>query len=139
MRKVILGMMMSLDGYAAGPNDEMDWLPPFNDESLWEDAHEEMWKVLDSADTILLGRKTFQIWENYWPAAGKNPSSSESDKRFSRYADETEKVVLSNTLGKTEWNNSRVVGGGDVAREIQKLKQGQGKNIAVAGGAGLAR
>ena len=138
MRKVILGMQMSLDGYGAGPNDEMDWLPPFNDESLWQDANEEMWKVLDSVDTILLGRRTYQIWEKYWPAAGKNPSSSANDKRFSRYADEVEKVVLSNTLRKVEWNNSRLIAG-DVAKEILKLKQQPGKNIGVAGGAGLAR
>jgi dihydrofolate reductase len=138
MRKIILGMMMSLDGYAAGPNDEMDWLPAFDDESMWRDAHEEMWNVLDSVDTVLLGRRTYQIWEKYWPAAGKNPSSSKNDLRFSRFADETQKIVFSNTLKKVEWRNSRLVSG-DISDEVLRLKGQPGKEIALAGGPGLAR
>jgi dihydrofolate reductase len=69
MRKVILSMMMSLDGFIAGPHDEMDWLPPFGDEDLWKDLHQGMWNQLRSVGTLLLGRVTYQIWENYWPAA----------------------------------------------------------------------
>ncbi len=65
MRGVVLGMMMTLDGYAAGRNDEMDWLPPFDKMEMWADAHEEMWNTLDNVDTILLGRLTYQIWEKY--------------------------------------------------------------------------
>jgi len=57
MRKVILSMMMTLDGFIAGPNDEMDWLPPFNDEELWKDIHEEMWNQLRSVDTLLMKHK----------------------------------------------------------------------------------
>ncbi len=57
--------MMSLDGHGAGPNqNEMDWLPAFNDETMWMNAHEEMWNALDSIDTLLLGRVTYQIWQN---------------------------------------------------------------------------
>ena len=67
MRKVVLGMQMTLDGYSTGPNDEMDYLPPFTDEGLWRDLHEDMWQTLDEADTFLLGRRTYQIWEKYWP------------------------------------------------------------------------
>jgi dihydrofolate reductase len=138
MRKMILGMMSTLDGYAAGPNDEMDWLPPFNDESLWQDAHEEMWKQLNTVDTVVLGRVTYQIWEKYWPAAGRNPASSESDRRFSRFADETQKVVLSTTLNDVKWKNTMLIRG-DPREELLKLKQQSGKDIAIAGGAGLAR
>ncbi len=63
MRKMILGMMLSLDGYAVGMNDEMDWLPPFDDARLWKDAHEEMWDQLNTVDTFVLGRVTYEIWE----------------------------------------------------------------------------
>lgn len=91
MRKIVLSMQMTLDGFSTGPNDEMDYLPPFNDENMWKDLHEEMWRNLDAADTFILGRKTYQIWEKYWPAAATNPQSSESDKKFSKYADETQK------------------------------------------------
>jgi len=129
---------MSLDGFVAGPNDEMDWLPPFNDDALWEDIHKEMWNNLRSVDTFLLGRATYQIWENYWPAAATNPASTKNDLEFSRYADETQKVVFSRTLERVDWKNSRLVKG-DIAAEIAALKAQPGKNLALAGGAGLAQ
>lgn len=68
MRKVILAMQMTLDGFSTGPNGEMDWLPLFSNEELWRDLHEEMWNHLRTVDTLLLGRVTYQIWEKYWPA-----------------------------------------------------------------------
>ena len=138
MRKVILSMQMTLDGFSTGPNDEMDYLPPFTNEKMWKDLHEEMWKNLESADTFILGRRTYQIWEKYWPAAATNPQSTESDKRFSRYADETQKIVISNTLDRVEWKNTKLIKN-DIAEEVQKLKQQQGKNLIVAGGATVAQ
>ncbi len=129
---------MTLDGFSTGPNDEMDYLPPFNDSSMWKDLHEEMWRNLEAADTFILGRRTYQIWEKYWPAAASNPQSSESDKRFSRYVDETKKIVISSTIDKVEWKNSMLIKN-NIAEEIQKLKQQPGKNLVVAGGATVAQ
>jgi len=131
-------MMMSLDGFAAGPHDEMDWLPAFNDEEMWKDLHEAMWNQLRSVDTFLLGRVTYQIWEKYWPAAGMSPMSTQSDLDFSRFADTTQKVVFSRTLDRVDWKNTRLVRD-HIPEEIARLKQQPGKNLAVAGGAGLAR
>jgi len=138
MRKVILSMQMTLDGFSTGPNDEMDYLPPFTNETMWKDLHEEMWRNLEAADTFILGRRTYQIWEKYWPAAASNPQSTESDKRFSRFADETQKIVISNTLDRVEWKNTRLIKD-NIAEEIQKVKQQPGKNLIVAGGATVAQ
>jgi dihydrofolate reductase len=129
---------MTLDGFSTGPNGEMDWLPPFNNEELWRDLHEEMWNNLRTVDTLLLGRVTYQIWEKYWPAAATNPSSTKNDIEFSRYAEETQKIVFSNTLDKVEWKNTRLVKE-NIAEEILKMKQQPGKNMVVAGGAGIAQ
>jgi dihydrofolate reductase len=60
MRKVILSMNVSLDGFVAGPNDEMDWLPPQR-RRLWEDIHKGCGTTSGPVDTILLGRTTYQI------------------------------------------------------------------------------
>ncbi|MGA3291032.1 MAG: dihydrofolate reductase family protein [Candidatus Bathyarchaeia archaeon] len=138
MRKIILSMQMTLDGFSTGPNDEMEYLPSFTDENMWKDLHEEMWKNLDLADTVILGRRTYQIWEKYWPAAASNPQSSESDKKFSRYADEIRKIVISSTLNSVEWKNSTLYKN-NLAQEIQKLKQEPGKNMIVVGGATVAQ
>lgn len=138
MRKILLPMMMTLDGFVAGPNGEMDWLPPFDDGALWEDLHEEMWTKLRSVDTLLLGRVTYQIWETFWPAAGSNPRSTKSDIEFSRFADRTQKVVFSKTLDKVEWKNTKLVRG-DIAEEVSRLKEPPGKDLALAGGAGIAQ
>ena len=138
MRKVILSMMMTLDGFAAGPNGEMDWLPPFNDDALWRDIHKQMWANLNSVDTLLLGRVTYQIWEKYWPAAASNPASTKNDLKFSRYAEETQKIVFSRTLENVAWKNTRLVND-NIAEEIAKLKKQPGKNLALAGGPRIAQ
>jgi len=138
MRKIILSMQMTLDGFSTGPNDEMDYLPPFNDEKMWKDLHEEMWKNLEAADTFVLGRKTYQIWEKYWPAAASNPQSTENDVKFSHFADKIQKIVVSSTIDRVEWKNTTLIKD-NVAEEIQKLKQQPGKNLIVAGGATIAQ
>ena len=131
-------MAISLDGFTEGPNGEMDWLPPFDDVEIWKDIHEEMWNLLDNIDTILLGRVTYQIWEKYWPAAAKNPASTENDIKFSQYADDTQKIVFSKTLKEARWKNTRLIKN-NIAEEILKIKKQPGKNIAIAGGANLAQ
>jgi dihydrofolate reductase len=138
MRKIILSMQMTLDGFSTGPNDEMDYLPPFTNEMMWKDLHQEMWKNLEEADTFILGRRTYQIWEKYWPAVARNPQSTESDKRFSKFADETQKIVISNSLDKVEWKNSKLIKD-NIVEEIQKLKQQPGKNLIVVGGETVAQ
>jgi dihydrofolate reductase len=138
MRKMFLAMQTTLDGYAAGPNDEMEWLPPFDNEQLWKEAHAEMWNNLRNVDTMVLGRRTYQIWEKFWPAAGANPKSSDSDRRFSRFAEDVQKIVLSNTLSEANWKNTQLINS-NAKEELQDLKEQSGKDIAVVGGAGLAR
>ena len=134
LRKVILAMQMTLDGFSTGLNGEMDWLPPFDNEEAWKDLHQEMWNQLNNADTMLLGRVTYQIWETYWPSAATNPKSSESDRKFARFAEETQKIVFSNTLEKVNWKNTRLIKD-NISEEIIKLKQQQGKNMYLVGGA----
>lgn len=131
-------MQVSLDGFISRPNGELDWFPPINDENLWKDIQEEMWNQLDSADTILLGRITYQFWENYWPNIKANPSATENDIKFSHFADETQKIVFSKTLDKVEWKNTRLIKE-NIAKEILKMKKQSGKNMVIPGGASIAQ
>jgi dihydrofolate reductase len=132
MRKVILLMHVSLDGFVAGPNGEMDWINM--DEELWGPVT----KLTDEADAALFGRVTYQMMENYWPTAAKNPGATKHDIDHSNWVNNVHKIVFSKTLQTTTWNNSRIVSG-KIAKEINELKQQQGKNLLMIGSVGMAQ
>jgi dihydrofolate reductase len=132
MRKVILAMQVTLDGFIEGPKGEVDW-------AMKED--EETWKyvfdVQRSADTLLLGRVMYPGFEKYWLAARTNPSSTKNEIEYARLADTMQKIVFSKTLKKVEWKTTRIVKD-HIAEEIQRMKQQPGKDMVLLGGAGLA-
>ncbi len=71
MQKLILFMHMSLDGFVGRPNGEMDWVT-MNDDEIGKYL---IGDLLETVDTMLLGRVLYQGFESYWPAAAKNPST----------------------------------------------------------------
>ncbi len=125
MRKVILGMNVTLDGYVAGPNGELDWA--FR--TMSPDMGEWVTDLLRGSDTILLGHTTYLQQAATWPS-----QTGEMADLLNRHA----KIVFSKRLTSLEWNNSRLASA-DVAEEIARLKQQTGKNISVSGGATLAQ
>jgi dihydrofolate reductase len=131
MRKVILAMQVTLDGFIEGPNGELDW-------AMKED--EETWRyVFDlqrSSDTLLLGRVMYPAFEKYWLAAPANPSSTKNEIEYARLADKMQKIVFSRTLEKVGWKSTRIVKD-HIAEEIQRMKQQPGMNMVLLGGAGL--
>ncbi len=132
MRKIILPMNISLDGYVEGPGGAMDWFP--TDDESWQYTKEGLARV----DTVLLGRVTYQIFTQYWPAAGANPSSSPDEVAFSRWIEQIPKVVFSRTLERVDWKNTRLVKE-DIPGEMARLKAQPGKDITLVGGAGIAQ
>lgn len=125
-RKVILLMGMGLNGISAE-----GW---FSAKGMIDDA----WSILESVDTFIIGRVTFQMWEDYWPHRAKDPSSNDFQKRYSQFVDQIQKIVFSKTLKSVSWQNSRVINS-DISTEISRLKRLPGKNIAIVGGAGIAQ
>jgi dihydrofolate reductase len=130
MRKVIVSMHISLDGFSEGPNGELDWF--IVDKEGWENVNE----LLSSVDTLLLGRVTYQNFENFWPAAATKPSSTKEEIEFSQFADKVKKIVFSKSLEKVEWKNSKLIKE-NIGEEILKLKQQPGGNMVIFGGAGI--
>ncbi len=126
MRKIHLLMHTSLDGFVAGPNGEFDWVRV--DDELMEIALE----LTDNADTVLYGRVTFQMMENYWPTAGDKPNASRHDIEHSKWYNSVEKVVLSKTMKKAITKNTRFIGD-NILDEINQLKRKPGKNILIIG------
>ena len=133
MRKVILLMGMSIDGFGAG-----GWTPPVTWGKDIDDVHEEVRRQLASIDTFLFGRVSFELWEKFWPARADDPRSAAFEKEFSRLTDAVQKVVYSKTLKAVHWQNSRLVSG-SIADDVARMKRASGGDLAIAGGPRLAR
>jgi dihydrofolate reductase len=125
MRKVCLGMNITLDGYVAGPHGELDWA--FR--TMSPDLGEWVTELLRGVDTVLLGYTTYLQQAAAWPT-----QTGEMATLLNSHA----KIVFSKRLTTLEWNNSRLATA-DAAEEIARLKQQPGKNISVTGGATLAQ
>jgi dihydrofolate reductase len=128
MRKLIYSMGVSLDGFIAGPDGDIDWSAP--DEELHRFHNEHAREV----GAELYGRRLYETMR-YWETAEENPSAQEVELEFARIWKDTPKIVFSKTLDKVE-GNARLVKD-NVAEEVAKLKEEPGKDLAV-GGAGLA-
>ncbi|HKU84645.1 MAG TPA: dihydrofolate reductase family protein [Candidatus Nitrosocosmicus sp.] len=133
MRKLKLHVAMSIDGYIAGPNNEMDWIDFTWDEKLREYEN----RLHRTVGTILLGRKMTNEFISYWSNVLKKPEDQEYT--FAKKMMETPKIVFTKTLNKSEWPNTEIATG-DLKEEITKLKSqeggvGGGGDIIVYGGA----
>ena len=126
MRKVIVSMMVSLDGFFAGPKGEIDW------HIVDEEFNRYAVDLLNTVDTILFGRVTYQLFESYWPAAALSPSTSKSDLEISHKINNMTKIVFSKTLEKVEWKNARLVKE-VIPDEIVKIKKQPGKDMVIFG------
>ncbi|MBK7410570.1 MAG: dihydrofolate reductase family protein [Saprospirales bacterium] len=133
MRKLILQVQMTTDGYVAGTNGEMDWM-----ELNWDDdLSQYVTDLTEPVDCIILGRKLAEGFIPHWASVAANPANPEftAGKKFT----DTHKVVFSNTLDKSApavlgWNNT-VLAKGDLVDEITNLKKQEGKDIIAYGGA----
>ena len=129
MRKLVSFMHISVDGFAAGPNGEMDWIHV--DDEIFDYAGDQT----DNADTALYGRITWQMMNSYWPTAADKPGATKHDIQHSRWYNSVEKIVLSHTIKNSQAKNTRFISN-NVSEEINKVKQQPGKNIIMFGSPG---
>jgi dihydrofolate reductase len=126
MRKIILSIHTSLDGFVAGQNGEMDWI------KLDDEMFDLVGKFTDEADTALYGRVTYQMMESYWLTAAAKPSATKHDIEHSQWYNKVAKVILSRTMQGKHLNNSTIISD-NISIEINKLKLQTGKNILIFG------
>ena len=125
MRKIISFMHISLDGFVAGPNGEMNWI------SVDEEIFDHVGKRISEGDTALYGRKTYQMMEGYWPAAGDAPDASRHDIEHSKWYNKVHKVVLSRTM-KDAGLNTKIISD-NIPDRINEIKQQAGNDISLFG------
>jgi dihydrofolate reductase len=126
MRKIIFQNMVSLDGYFEGPNRELDW------HLVDDDFNDYAADLLDSVDTLIFGRVTYQLMAGYWPS----PEALTNDPVIAAKMNSLQKVIFSRTLTQAGWSNTRLAQA-DPVTEIQRLKQQPGRDMAIFGSSDL--
>ena len=117
---------MSLDGFVAGPNGEMDWI------KVDEEIFDYVGKRISGGDTALYGRVTYQMMENYWPDAGSKPSASKHEIEHSKWYSKVHKIVLSTSMKDVALTNTEIIGD-NLPERINKIKQQKGEDILLFG------
>jgi dihydrofolate reductase len=115
MRKVILGVAVTLDGFIEGPKGEYDW--------CFTDQDYGMSDFINRIDAILFGRKSYEMMKGVEMPEGASPWSGKKN------------YVVSNTIKKNGHDFELI--SGDIAKEIVAIKNSQGKDIWLFGGASL--
>jgi dihydrofolate reductase len=138
VRRIVVFNRVTPEGYFAGPDGNLDWVVP--DKELDRSAAEAIER--SGTDTILLGRRTYELFEAFWPHA-LNDSLTSPDphdagqlspemRAMAVMLNETPKVVFSKTLQEVTWKNSRLLHELD-PREIEAMKSRPGKDMIVLG------
>jgi dihydrofolate reductase len=129
MRKIISFMHISLDGFVAGPNGEMNWI------KVDQELFDHVGTRISETDTSLYGRVTYQMMEGYWPNAGKEPDASKHDIEHSKWYNKVHKVILSKTMKGKSLPNTTIISD-NLSKELNEIKQsgkGGSKEILLFG------
>ncbi|MFE3454963.1 dihydrofolate reductase family protein [Nonomuraea sp. NPDC059194] len=132
MRKIIVSMWTTLDGFVAGPRDEMDWLQIDDQMQRYER------ELVEGAGSLLLGRITHAHFAGHWPRAAQDPEETQEMRGYARRVDIMEKIVISASGNIAAWQNTRRLQRVD-ADEIIELKRGHGGDIVVYGSLAVIR
>ncbi|MEQ8555100.1 MAG: dihydrofolate reductase family protein [Cyclobacteriaceae bacterium] len=125
MRKIISFMHMSLGGFVAGPNGELNWV------KIDDELFDHVSKRIGKGDTALYGRVTYQMMEDYWPTAADKPNPTKHDIEHSEWYKNVHKVVMSRTI--KEKAPSTTIIGENLTENLNKIKQQIGPDILLFG------
>jgi len=144
MKKIIVFNRITLDGFFAGTNGEIDWFvqDPELDQKMMFD------KKVGQPDTILFGRKTYEMFEGYWPKVEAGASDLEfspqgeealrEERKIAALLTKMNKIVFSRKPRQVYWENSRVMNN-NLIEEVQRIKKGDGNGIIIFGSGSLVQ
>ncbi len=125
MRRIFLFINVSVDGYFEGPGHDLSW--SHGDYEAFSQERSEQ------VDTILLGHRTYELMEAFWPT----PQAAQSAPVIAKFMNDRDKVVASHQPFEPHWQKVTVISG-DVVAQIRRLKEGPGKDIILMGSNNLA-
>jgi dihydrofolate reductase len=126
MRKIISFMHVSLDGFVAGPNGELDWV------KVNEEIFDYVGRRISEGDMALYGRVTYQMMEDYWPTAAEQPAATRHDIEHSKWYKKVHKVVLSKTMKGERLDNTTIISD-NLPDNLNEVKQQGDKDILLFG------
>ena len=132
MKRLILEEWLSLDGFAVDKDGKLDFFPASETDKF---SDRDQLEFLNTVDTILLGRKTYELFVDFWPTA-----TTEKEIIADRL-NTLPKLVFSNTLSEAPWGTWHPAGivRGDAVSEIRRLKEKDGKHMVLWGSLSLAQ
>lgn len=131
MRNLVAFCHLSLDGIAAIPNGNLEWVSYDEELEKWAES------IVKATDTAVYGRVTYELMK-YWQTVPSNPHATQHELEHARWIENVEKVVFSESMIESDWNNTRVVKG-NAKETILELKQKPGENITIFGSPTLTK
>ena len=133
-RRLVLQEFVSLDGFAAGKGDSVDFIPASTQGDVA--FGREQLKLMETVDTLVLGRRTYEMFAGFWPQVTSGP-----EKAFADRWNALRKIVFSSTLTRAPWGSWEecTIVRGDIAEEIAKLRKEPGKDVLVSGSISVAQ
>lgn len=125
MRRIILMMQVSVDGFFEGPRRELDW------QLVDDELHTHFNEELGAMSAFLDGRVTYELMAGYWPTADMDPSSTAPEREFARIWRDVPKIVYSTTLERADWNTT--IARSVVPADVLALKALPGGDMAIGG------
>ncbi len=126
MRRIISFAHISLDGFVAGPNGEMDWI------NINDEIFEHVEQRIGQTDTALYGRKTYEMMEYYWPTAADQPTATRHDRVHSEWYSKAKKIVLSGSMKGIVRPNTTIISD-SFAEYIDGIRRQPGTEILLFG------
>ncbi len=132
MRKLIVFNIISLDGYHTGPGNDVSVMYPMMGDKVFNAYTAER---LRAADTFLVGRVSFQLFNSFWPEVAKNPTSDKwtpEQREITQAGESVPTIVVSDTLT-GNWRDIHTIRRADAHQKIAELKRQPGKDILITG------
>jgi dihydrofolate reductase len=122
MRKIVAFNFLTVNGHFKGLNEDISWHIHGDEGNKFSE------KQLEADNILLFGRKTYEMMSGFWPTK----MAYDTFPLIADRMNNSEKIVLTNTLKKVDWKNTTIVAG-DAIEKIRQLKTTKGKNITILG------